>query len=64
MAQMQDVARVEVPAGGSVRFAPGGYHLMCMAPKMKIGTEVPVTLHFADTTAVVAPFTVRGATGQ
>ena len=29
---MRDVAGVVVPAGGTLRFAPGGYHLMCMDP--------------------------------
>lgn len=66
MAMMEDVPKVDVPAGGTLRFAPGGYHLMCMNPtaKMKVGTEVPVTLHFIDATEVEAGFAVRGATGQ
>jgi copper(I)-binding protein len=44
MAMMMMVPSVPIPAHGSVTFAPGGYHLMCMAPKMKIGAKVPVTL--------------------
>src|SRR5206468_2954571 len=30
--RMLDVKSVTVPAGGTVSFAPGGYHLMCMNP--------------------------------
>ena len=44
MAMMMDVPSVTVPAGGSVTFASGGYHLMCMQPKMHVGERVPVTL--------------------
>src|SRR6185436_5012781 len=45
MTGMNMVDSVKVPAGGMVRFAPGGYHLMCEQPKMKIGTRVSVLLH-------------------
>jgi len=30
MSSMHHVDEVDVPAGGSIAFAPGGYHLMCM----------------------------------
>src|SRR5262245_28754961 len=42
MSGMDMVDSVKVPAGGMVKFAPGGYHLMCEEPKMKIGAKVPV----------------------
>src|SRR5438034_5908431 len=42
MSGMDMVDSVKVPAGGTVKFSPGGYHLMCEAPKMKIGGKVPV----------------------
>jgi len=61
MAMME---QVKVPAGGVVRFAPGGLHLMCEAPKMKIGTKVPVTLHLAGGNSVTVAFEVRGASGK
>ncbi len=32
MSGMDMVDKVIVPAGGTVRFAPGGYHLMCENP--------------------------------
>ncbi len=56
------VNQVTVPAHGSLRFTPGDYHLMCMqpAPAMKVGGQVPVTLHFADGNALTAEFSVKG----
>ena len=64
--QMIMVDRVDVPAGGAISFAPGGYHLMCMQPSkdMKIGASVPVTLTFADGTKLKQDFPVRGVGGQ
>jgi copper(I)-binding protein len=64
MASMAMVASVPVPPHGSIRFAPGGYHLMCMQPSGALlnrsGTET-VTLHFADGGSVTAPFAIQGA---
>jgi copper(I)-binding protein len=66
MSGMADMAQVVVPAGGEVRFAPGGYHLMCMDAKavLKPGAKVPVTLQFADGAKVTSPFAVRNAAGK
>ena len=66
MSSMQDVEDVEVPAGGTVTFTPGGYHLMCMDPKpsLKLGASVPVTLSFQGAPPVTVKFDVRGATGK
>jgi copper(I)-binding protein len=66
MAGMDMVSAVDVPAGGSVSFTPGSYHLMCMAPKpvMKPGGRVPVTLQFQGGGAITAPFEVRNAAGK
>jgi len=55
---------VTVPAHGSFAFSPGAYHLMCMAPRMKIGTNVTVTLEFEGGRKVDAQFAVRNATGK
>jgi copper(I)-binding protein len=40
---------VEIPAGGVVKLAPGGLHLMLFGPKaaVKPGDRIPVTLTFA-----------------
>ena len=66
MSSMDMMERVTIPANGQIRFAPGGYHLMCTGPtpKMKIGARVPVVLSLSDGTAVAVGFTVRGATGK
>jgi len=66
MAGMKHVASLDVPAGGSVSFAPGGHHLMCLEPKaaMKPGGAVPVTLQFQGGTTLTANFTVRNAAGK
>jgi periplasmic copper chaperone A len=63
---MEMVSSVTVPAHGSVKFAPGGYHLMCMSPSANIapGRTVPITLTFADKRSITKPFIVRGAKGQ
>lgn len=64
--QMVMAPRVPLPAHGAVRFAPGGYHLMCMSPgaAMRVGQSVPVTLRLDDGATVEARFAVRGATGN
>jgi copper(I)-binding protein len=50
MASMKEVTRVAIPAGGSVTFAPGGYHLMLvgLTKPVKVGDKVPATLTFAS----------------
>ncbi|HVT23566.1 MAG TPA: copper chaperone PCu(A)C [Rhizomicrobium sp.] len=66
MMHMEDVTAVDVPAHGTLKFAPGGYHLMCMQPSadIKPGKTVSVTLTFANGSSVTAPFAVRSASGQ
>jgi copper(I)-binding protein len=60
VARMQRVARVGVPAGGKVTFAPGGYHLMFMGlgRALKTGDRLPATLTFASGAKVEAQFVV------
>jgi hypothetical protein len=66
MSSMHHVDEVDVPAGGSISFAPGGYHLMCMQATSAItpGAKVPVTLTFKDGGKVTASFAVRNAAGK
>ena len=64
MSGMDMVDSVKVPAGGIVKFAPGGYHLMCEQPKMKIGAKVPVLLHLSDGGTIAVGFVVKGANGK
>ncbi len=64
--RMEMVASVSVPAHGEVKFAPGGYHLMCMSPTAALarGRSVSVTLRFKDGGSLAATFLVRGANGD
>jgi hypothetical protein len=66
MSSMHHVDEVEVPAGGSIAFAPGGYHLMCMQATSAImpGARVMVTLSFKDGSKLTVPFQVRNAAGK
>ena len=66
MGSMADVSNVEVPPKGTLKFAPGGYHLMCMDPtgEMQPGRVVSVTLRFSDTTTIAAKFDVKNAKGR
>jgi copper(I)-binding protein len=63
---MQHMTGVSIPPHGTVTFAPGGYHLMCMQPQntMQIGKSVPVTLTFANGSKVTAQFPVKGPGGR
>jgi hypothetical protein len=66
MASMSDVSRIDVPAGGTLSFSPGGYHLMCMdpGPAIRRGNTITVELDFTDGTKTAAAFVVRGANGH
>lgn len=63
---MEHVMSLDLAAGETVVFAPGGYHLMCMnsTPLLKPGGLVPVTLIFADGSRATAEFQVRNALGK
>ena len=63
---MADVDAVTIPAHGSVSFAPGGYHLMCMqpAPGVQPGARIVVTLSFQDGQRIGQLFPVRDARGR
>ena len=64
--KMVMVKQVEVPAHGTLQFAPHGYHLMCMKPSadMKQGQQVPMTLRFADGATLTGQFEVRVGADQ
>ncbi len=66
MASMSDVKTIDIAPGGALKFTPGGYHLMCMAPTdaIKRGATIDVTLEFAGGTKLKSPFAVRGANGR
>ena len=48
--KMRAVPMLELPAGKSVQFKPGGYHVMLMDLKQPLpnGSTVPLTLVFKD----------------
>jgi copper(I)-binding protein len=54
---------VAIPAGGSVTFAPGGYHVMLigLTKALKGGDTVPATLHFAGGANLKVEFQVGTA---
>lgn len=56
---MRAVAKVELPARGSIEFKPGGYHLMLMQPRKNLfsGDNVTLMLTFSDGSelAILAP---------
>ncbi len=63
MMTMTPLPQVDVPADGTVAFAPGGKHAMLfdIDPALKAGGTTRVTLAFADGTTIEAPATIRGA---
>jgi hypothetical protein len=64
MSGMDMVDSVKVPAGGVVKFAPGGYHLMCEQPRMKPGGKVAVLLRLSNGSTVAVGFRVKTASGK
>jgi periplasmic copper chaperone A len=66
MSAMHEVTGVDVAPGGTLRFEPGSYHLMCMGAKpiLQPGAEVPVTLTFKSGETLTANFVVRNAAGK
>lgn len=48
VARMRKVESLSIPAGGEVRFAPGGYHFMISGLRSRLvaGQRFPVRLHF------------------
>jgi copper(I)-binding protein len=65
--KMVHVASVPVAAHASLRFRPGGYHIMLMHRRrgLEVGDTVEITLRLADGTKIAADFAVKGpaATG-
>ena len=63
VARMRRVGAVDVPPGASVRFEPGGLHLMLagVSPPLLPGQEVAVTLAFERAGEVAVRVPVRRA---
>ena len=66
MAKMVHQPSITIPAGGSLTFAPNGYHLMLMKPKtsLKAGDKVEITLKFKDGTTLPLSYEVRSGEGM
>jgi hypothetical protein len=66
VATMRQLPRVEVPAGGSIEFAPGGKHLMLMSPAAipGAGETVACALLLADGTRLEFDAPVRQGAGD
>ncbi|MFO1315479.1 MAG: copper chaperone PCu(A)C [Burkholderiales bacterium] len=64
--RMLHVESVEIPANGSISFAPGSYHLMLMgATRTHVpGDRIPVTLEFSDKHKITAQFEARAASAR
>jgi copper(I)-binding protein len=61
MMGMQPIARLEIPAGGSVALEPGGYHIMLIGLKqeLKAGETIEITLTFEKAGEVKVTAEVR-----
>lgn len=61
--RMGAVARIAVPAGGEVRLAPGGYHVMLfgLRPGQNAGGTLPLILRFANGTSLTTEAKLVGA---
>ena len=61
VAKMREVEGIEIPAGGEVKLAPGGYHLMLIDLKEGLaeGMHVPATLTFEKAGTVDVELAVK-----
>ena len=61
MMGMEPIARLEIPAGGTVQLAPGGYHIMLigLTKDLNVGDTVQVTLKFEKAGDVTVTADVR-----
>lgn len=61
MTGMHPVARIDVPAGGTVKLAPGGFHLMIMGltKPLEVGGKLELDLVFEHAGKVVVQAEVR-----
>lgn len=61
MMSMKEVSSVEIPAGGTVTFEPGGYHVMLMdlAEPLEAGSKVRLTLGFMNAGSITVEAVVK-----
>lgn len=60
---MSPVDRLDVEAGGTIKFAPGGLHVMAfdLDPSLTAGGTTELTVNFADGTKAVLPLALEAA---
>jgi periplasmic copper chaperone A len=60
------VDKANVPANGTLAFAPGGYHVMFEKAKkpLTVGSSIPVTFKFSDGESIAVQCAVKNAAGQ
>lgn len=65
MMQMKPLASVEIPANSSVKFEPGGKHVMIwnINPGITPGQRMKMVFTFANGAQIEYPMTVRAADG-
>ena len=63
MAAMHPIQRLDIPAGGTVRLEPGGYHLMLMGVSVPlvVGETVEITLTFETAGEVTIQAQIRAS---
>lgn len=65
VARMRPVEAIEVPAGETVRLAPGGLHLMLIGPKgLREGAELELLLALENGDTLAATAVVRRERGR
>lgn len=59
--RMRQLERIALPAGGSIKFAPGGLHLMLKGLRQRLvpGQRISVTLRLASGRSVATTLTIR-----
>jgi len=64
VAKMREVEEINIPAAGSVKLAPGGYHIMFigLTSPFKAGETIPLKLNFEGGYQDVVDFTVKSPT--
>jgi copper(I)-binding protein len=57
------IDKAPVPANGTLKFAPGGYHLMLEKPThaVKVGMSIPMTFNFDDGEKITSQCKVKSA---
>lgn len=61
IARMKHVEELVIKPGKTVKFEPGGYHLMLMQPAgpLKVGSRIPIKMRFKSNEEKTVNFTVR-----